>query len=421
MIASRVAPGSSFARRAAVQLPMRFGPYLLTDCLAVGGMAAVYKGKRHGSAGFEKQVVVKTILPHLAKSSRFVRLFEEEARLSAQLLHNNVVRVNDFGIVRGTPFLELEYLCGMNLLELWNTVNDRGERLPVPIALVLASEVCRGLSYAHSFVDEAGRHRPIIHRDVSPANVMICRDGSVKLLDFGLACLTRGETIAIETFQGKIAYMSPEQLDRRQLDRRADVFAFGTLLHELLTGRRLFAASDDGETLRRIQSLLIDPPSALNPAVPSALDVIVLRALMHDPDQRYQSAAEMLAALEELSELEASRKKLLSYLGSVGPDVFTTACDSCGTRLPCGVECRTCKTVADPTGFGADESPGEAPHAAVAAFTSGPRALQASLSASTRQVQRLRRQVVLLYSTACALWRRFQTWLELARAPKARR
>jgi serine/threonine-protein kinase len=324
---------------------MQLGPYLLTECVGRGGMAAVYRAKRRGLAGFEKQVVVKTILPNLAHDRRFVRLFADEAKLSAQLLHNNIVRVNDFGFVQGQPFLELEYLTGWNLQQLWSTVSARGEQLPVAITLVLVTEICRGLAYAHSFVDEAGAHRPIIHRDVSPANVMICRDGSVKLLDFGLACLTRGETMKIDIFHGKIAYMSPEQLERRQLDRRADVFALGTLLHELLTGKRLFGVNDDdAATLRNVQRLVIDPPSRLNRSVPTALDAIVLRALRHEPDERYQSAAEMLESLEELSAHAASHPQLMRYLGSVGPETFTVTCDGCGARLPCGVNCSSCKT-----------------------------------------------------------------------------
>jgi len=153
---------------------------------------------------------------------------------------------------------------------------------------------------------------------------MISRDGSVKLIDFGLASLTRGETLTIENFQGKLAYMSPEQLEHKQLDRRADVFALGTLLYEMLTGERLFWADNDIETLRRVRSRMVEPPSKANPQVPAALDVIVLRALARDPKERYQSAAEMLRVLEDLSQLAAPRQELLRYLGWVAPEVFTT-------------------------------------------------------------------------------------------------
>ena len=233
-------------------MPMRLGPYLLTECIGTGGMAAVYRGKRRGTAGFETAVVVKVLLPEHRRNHGYVRMFKEEARLSAQLQHNNVVRVHDFGLVAGIPFLEMEDLTGWNLQQVLDALAQRNRRVPLPIALTLASEACRGLAYAHSFVDDKGTRRPIIHRDVSPANVMICRDGSVKLVDFGLARLTSGETLQIETFHGKLAYMSPEQLDRRQLDRRADVFALGVTLHELLTGRRLFGGGNARETLHRL-------------------------------------------------------------------------------------------------------------------------------------------------------------------------
>ncbi|HEX8950422.1 MAG TPA: serine/threonine-protein kinase, partial [Polyangia bacterium] len=271
---------------------MRLGPYLLTECLGIGGMAAVYRAQRRGEPGLEADVVVKTLLPEHRRNQRYVRMFKDEARLSAQLQHDNVVRVHDFGHIAGIPFLEMEDLTGWNVQQLWDAAAARGERVPLPIALALVTEACRGLAYAHSFVDGAGARRPIIHRDVSPANIMICRDGSVKLVDFGLAQQTRGETLAIDTFLGKLAYMSPEQLERRQLDRRADVFALGVTLWELVVGKRLFAGADDAATLQRLQTLVVERPSRLNPAASPTLDAIVLRALHKDPAQRYQSAAE---------------------------------------------------------------------------------------------------------------------------------
>jgi serine/threonine-protein kinase len=326
---------------------IQFGPYLLGECIGRGGMAAVYKANRRGESGSGRHVVVKTILPQLAKDRRLIGLFTEEARLSTQLQHHNIVRAHNAGFIGGKPFIELEYLAGWNLQELSQVLETRGQRLPVSIALALVTEICRGLAYAHSFVDEAGIARPIIHRDVSPANVMICRDGSVKLLDFGLARLTRGETLSIDSFFGKLAYMSPEQLDRRQLDRRADVFALGTLLHELLAGRSLFRGDNDAETIRRVQTLVIEAPSVLNPEVPAALDVIVLRALMHDPDRRYSSAGTMLQALEELGAVAAPHETLLRYLGSIGPELFCSPCEECGTQLPYGIDCGQCKTQVD--------------------------------------------------------------------------
>jgi serine/threonine-protein kinase len=328
----------------AATTPLRpFGPYQLTECVGRGGMAEVYRGRRRGLAGFEKQVVIKTLLPSLARQPRYVRMFTEEARLSAQLLHDNIVRVHDFGFVDGRPFLELEHLTGWNVQQLYERVTARGERIPVAITLALVTAICRGLAHAHSFVDEAGVPRPIVHRDVSPANAMICRDGSIKLLDFGLARLTHGETLRIDSFFGKLAYMSPEQLERRQIDRRADVFGLGAMLHELLVGERLFSGADDRETVERVQQRPIARPSALNPDVPAALDELTLQALRRDPDERFASAREMLAALERVSGA-ASHPQLLRYLGSVGPEMFATACADCGRPVPCGLSCRACVT-----------------------------------------------------------------------------
>jgi serine/threonine protein kinase len=369
---------------------MRFGPYQLTDCLGRGGMAAVYKGKRRGVGGFEKQVVVKTILPNLAKQGRFVRMFKEEARLSAQLLHANVVQVLDFGLVGSTPFLELEYLSGMNLQHVWEAAKGP---VPVGIALLIATEICRGLAYAHAFIDEAGVHRPIVHRDVSPANVMMCRDGSVKLLDFGLACATRGESVEIDDFRGKLAYMSPEQLERRQVDRRADVFALGALLHELLTGQRLFLGANHPETLHRLRTLTVEMPSKINAEVPPALDFVVLRALVRDPDRRYHSASEMLTGLEALSPRAAHRQELLAWLGKVAPQAFTTPCDGCGRALPSGVECRACKTVADTV---IELDPPVPPPQVPQMLPKAPPWMQ--------------RQLTIFRLTLSLLWRRMQIW-----------
>jgi serine/threonine protein kinase len=325
-------------------VPIQFGPYVLDQCIGRGGMAAVYKAHRRGTNGTDGEVVIKTILPQHAQSKRVLRLFTDEVRLSTQLDHQNIVRAHRSGFVAGKPYLELEYLSGWNLQQLMEAVKARGKVLPVPIALALGTQICRGLAYAHSFVDKAGVQRPIIHRDVSPANVMIGRDGSVKLLDFGSARLTRGETLSIDTFMGKLAYMSPEQLDRRQLDRRADVFALGALLHELLTGRPLFAGADDAETLRRVQRLAVFPPSTHNTAVPAELDAIVVRALERDPKRRYESAAEMLRALEGLQGVVVAQGSLRQFLGALAPDVFARRCDDCGSQVPLGVACVQCKT-----------------------------------------------------------------------------
>ena len=386
---------------------MRLGPYLLTETIGAGGMAVVYRAKRRATSGFETAVVVKTLLPEHRRNQRYVRMFKEEARLSAQLAHANVVRVHDFGLVAGIPFLEMEDLTGWNLQQLWDATAKRGQRLPLPIALALLTDACRGLAYAHSFVDDKGEHRPIIHRDVSPGNVIICRDGSVKLVDFGLAQLTRGETLAIDTFLGKLAYMSPEQLEKRQLDRRADVFALGVTMYELVTGKRLFAGASNVDTLKRLQTLVIEPPSSINREAPAALDVVILRALHRDPDQRYQSAGEMLAALDALGARLATRAELLSYLGGIAPEMFARACDGCSERIAWGAECANCKTRAEPSPFDneGEEEDDETPL---------PEPLPQR--ARTLPIRWLQRRWLLLSLTLCVMWRSLDAWMAERRA-----
>ncbi|HEX9104235.1 MAG TPA: serine/threonine-protein kinase, partial [Polyangia bacterium] len=270
------------------------------------------------------------------------------------------------------------------------------------------TQICRGLAYAHSFVDKEGVQRPIIHRDVSPANVMIGRDGSVKLVDFGLAQQTRGETLAIDTFLGKLAYMSPEQLERRQLDRRADVFALGVTLWELVVGKRLFAGADDAATLQRLQTLVVERPSRLNPAASPTLDAIVLRALHKDPKQRYQSAAELLAALDGIGALAASRAQLVAHLGAVAPDVFTRVCDGCGARLPWSADCASCKTRAEPAAFADEREP--------VVLASLPAAATDAAALGARVHGWLRHRWLVVQLTLLVLWRQLDAWMAERRA-----
>jgi serine/threonine protein kinase len=321
------------------------GPYLLEECIGRGGTAILYRARRTGAAGFEKQVVVKTILPELTGDPRFVALFQEEAKLQAQLFHANIAQVQDFGVMRGTPFLELEVLSGWNTRQIFERLFERHRKMPARIAQLILTEVCRGLAYAHAFV-EKGRLRPIIHRDISLANVMVCQDGAVKLIDFGLASVTEGGQLSIETFAGKLAYMSPEQLEGR-IDRSADVFALGVVLWELLTGRRMFAADSDGETVLRVRTLEIKPPSKYNDEVSRAFDAVVMKAVSRDPAQRYASAGELLNALEGLRKAPATRAELLGYLGDLAPEVYASACDACGEPVPYGRSCRSCCTTID--------------------------------------------------------------------------
>ncbi|HEY1587356.1 MAG TPA: serine/threonine-protein kinase, partial [Polyangia bacterium] len=335
---------------AATDSPIQFGAYLLTECVGQGGMAVVYKATRHGPNGFTKTVVVKAMLPALTGQREFVAMFSGEARLMAQLAHPNIVQVHDFGVVDGIPYLAMEYLPGRNLSQLRAAVAARGQRMPIGCVLAIARDVCHGLGYAHDFVDSDGKRRQIIHRDVSPSNVMVCRDGSVKLLDFGVAKIVgEFDYDVTQSFKGKFAYMSPEQVTHQPIDRRVDVFAAGIVIHELLTGKRLFAAPSELETLQRVSAAQVVAPSVDNPEVPRALDAIVKKALARDPRQRYASGAQLAEALEALDALTWSRRRLAAYVADLFANDFMVVCDVCGKQVLPGDNCSECGTAAPHT------------------------------------------------------------------------
>ena len=335
---------------AASDSPIQFGPYLLTECVGQGGMAVVYKATRHGPNGFTKTVVVKAMLPALTGQREFVAMFSGEARLMAQLAHPNIVQVHDFGVVDGIPYLAMEYLPGRNLSQLRAAVAARGQRMPVGCVLAIARDVCHGLGYAHDFTDSDGKKRQIIHRDVSPSNVMVCRDGSVKLLDFGVAKIVgEFDYDVTQSFKGKFAYMSPEQVTHQPIDRRVDVFAAGIVIHELLTGKRLFAAPSELETLQRVSAAQVVAPSVDNPEVPRALDAIVKKALARDPRLRYASGAQLAEALEALDALTWSRRRVAAYVAELFANDFMVVCDVCGKQVLPGDNCSECGTAAPAT------------------------------------------------------------------------
>jgi tRNA A-37 threonylcarbamoyl transferase component Bud32 len=327
----------------------RFGAYLLTDCIGQGGMAVVYRAKREGWSGFEKTVVVKAMLPALAATREHVERFIAEAKIQAQLSHPGIVQVHDFGVFQGTPYLVMEHLNGANLSQLLNALHTNRRRMPVSVALVIATQICHALGYAHAFRDNSGTRRQIIHSDVSPSNVMVCRDGSVKLLDFGVAkVIDAHDYDTSATVQGKFPYMAPEQVNRLPVDRRVDVFAAGIVLHELLSGRRLFAAATEIETLRRVERCEVAPPSVYNPDVSLGLDAVVLRALSRDPADRFDSGDDMAAALMQVERVGSGRQRVAEFLASVFPATFATVCDVCGKQAVPGFACAECGHVLPP-------------------------------------------------------------------------
>jgi serine/threonine protein kinase len=287
--------------------PIQFGKYTLFERIGRGGMAEVYKGRIQGPAGFERVFVVKRILPHLSEEPTFIRMFVEEAKLSARLNHPNIVQIFELGAVDGEYFISMEYIRGRDLADtmraIWKTM---GPPRPELVAYV-GREACRALSYAHSLTDDNGRPLGMIHRDVSPSNIMLSYEGGVKLLDFGIAKALgeAPETTKSGTMKGKYAYMAPEQTEGDDVDSRIDIFSCGIVLHEVLTGRRLFKGANDIQTIERVRRCEVPPPSFQNPMCPPELDNVVLKALARNRDDRFSSASEMADALDDV--VHASR------------------------------------------------------------------------------------------------------------------
>ncbi len=271
----------------------RMGNYELVALLALGGTAEIYLARIGGVAGFEKYVVVKCLHDHLADDSEFVRMFLDEARLSAQLDHSNIVQTIELDEEDGRYFIVMEYLAGMSLSLLAKRASERipGGRLPVDLTLCIAAQACAGLHYAHQRHDSSGAPLNVVHRDVSPQNLVISFEGIVKLVDFGIAKAEMRDTQTRSgTIKGKFAYMSPEQCTAGIVDHRTDIFAMGVVVHELLVGRRLFKRASTYDTYRAIVEDSIAPPSTLRPDLSPTLDAVIMKALAYEREDRYQSA-----------------------------------------------------------------------------------------------------------------------------------
>lgn len=276
------------------------GKYQLIRKLAAGGMAEVYLARAAGPMGFEKQVVVKRILPHLADEENFISMFLSEARLAAQLNHPNIVQVFDFGQAEATFYLVMEFIDGVNLRALFRKAFEANQPLGFAVAAKIVSLACEGLGFAHDFVDPStGQPMNLVHRDVSPDNILIARNGSVKVVDFGIAkAANQTHLTKTGTVKGKFAYMPPEQLTALALDKRADVFALGVVLHELVTGRKPFDTSNEAAIVRGIMYEEPIRACVVRPDMPDGLQAVIDKALAKDREQRYQDCRELQAELE---------------------------------------------------------------------------------------------------------------------------
>ncbi|HEV7558857.1 MAG TPA: serine/threonine-protein kinase, partial [Kofleriaceae bacterium] len=275
------------------ELPTTFGKYFLTEKLATGGMAEIYLAKLLGPGGFEKQLVIKQILPRLSGQRHFVDLFVTEAKTLVTLAHGNIVPVYELGVVGATYFIAMDYIDGPTLYRLTEVLARKDVLMDPNLGAWIAARILDGLDYAHR------KGEGVIHRDLSPRNVMLSRDGEVKLVDFGIA-VTLGEGDA-ESAQsaptGSFPYMSPEQVRREPLTGQTDLFSVGVLMWEMLTGHRLFARNEPDATLAAVTGAEIPRPSSVRPEIVAKLDEVVMRALERDRDSRWASAGEMLDAL----------------------------------------------------------------------------------------------------------------------------
>jgi serine/threonine-protein kinase len=302
--------------------PMRLGNYEPLLELASGGMATVFVARQVGAGGFERLVVVKRVHPHLLVNKDFYDMFKDEGRVAAMLHHPNVVPVIDVVESGGELFLVMEYVESTSLATLMATTSAMGQRLPPPIVARVMHDTLSGLHAAHETVDIRGNRLEIVHRDFSPQNIVVGIDGSSRLIDFGVAKARHRLTETRSgSLKGKLGYMAPEQASSGALDRRADLFSAGIVLWEALTGKRLFRGENEFETIHRIKEQLIDPPSVYAPAVSAQLDAVVLRSLARDRDDRFQTAAAFLEALETAQPPAATR------------DVASILKAYCGERL----------------------------------------------------------------------------------------
>ena len=317
-VASPASDGAAEAPARAATIPSNFGKYEIITHLASGGMADIYLCRARGIQGFEKLAIIKRVRQDRALDKKMVELFLDEARLAASLQHPNIVQVYEFGIVEGSYFLAMEYVHGEDVHSLLARIRETEAALLLPEVLAITVGVCQGLQYAHDCLGLNGRPLGIVHRDISPSNVLISYDGAVMITDFGIAKATsRSTETTTGTVRGKLGYMSPEQCRGMPLDRRSDIFAIGTLLHELSTGKALFSGTSDFELMKAIVEDPIRPPSAQVAEYPGELDRIVLKALARDPADRYATARELQLDIERFAvenKLPISSARLAGFM-----------------------------------------------------------------------------------------------------------
>ena len=299
--------------------PIPFGKYLLLERVNVGGMAEVFLAKAFGVEGFERLLAIKRILPTMVEDDEFITMFLDEARISVQLNHANIVQIHELGKHDESYYIAMEYVSGKDVRHLLERCRKRREVMPTAQAVFITTKICEGLDHAHRKKDARGMPLNIIHRDVSPQNILVSYQGDVKIIDFGIAkAANRAQKTQAGILKGKFGYMSPEQVRGLPINHRSDIFAVGVILYEMLTGERLFVGESDFSTLEKVRNAEVLPPREYNPNIPLGLEKVVLKALARDPDERYQWCSDLQEDLLRYllaGDSVYTSKHLASYVG----------------------------------------------------------------------------------------------------------
>ncbi len=304
-----------------------FGNYLLMERIAIGGMAELFKAKQNGLEGFARILAIKRILPHLAANQDFVTMFIDEAKLAAQLSHPNIGHIYDLGKLEDSYFIAMEYVDGKDLRSILREIDAKEARMPFRVAAYVAQKLCSALSYAHAAKDMDGKRMDLVHRDVSPQNILISTTGEVKLVDFGIAkAASKAGHTQTGALKGKLLYMSPEQAWGKTIDLRADIFALGVVMWEMLAGRKLFYGDSEMSILEKVREAVVEPPRSIREDIPEELERIVLKALEKDASKRYRDCQAMQADLERFCYAEwetlPSAYDAAAFLNGFFPNVY---------------------------------------------------------------------------------------------------
>jgi serine/threonine protein kinase len=304
-----------------VRDPVKFGDYYLFERVAVGGMAEVFKAVSYGVEGFERLCAIKRVLPSISEDQEFINMFIDEAKIAVRLAHANIGQVFELGNAEDSYFIAMEFVAGRDTRAIFDRERKLGRRLDIPMCCHIVKEVCEALEYAHKKRDDNQVPLGIIHRDVSPQNVLVSYEGEVKLIDFGIAkAAGKANKTQAGILKGKFGYMSPEQVRGRPIDQRSDIFAMAVVLYELLTLERCFQGQSDFSTLEKVREVDYRRATTLNREIPPELERILTKGLARDPDERFQSAAEFQDALQKFlyqSGSFYSRKNLSAYMKKV--------------------------------------------------------------------------------------------------------